>query len=321
MRSIKIGAATILALGALGAAAIATRGSANGVVAFVRTPSAASGLNAPPGDLWIMEADGSAERRLVRGVANAAFSADGRRILLTRGRAGTRVLAVADADGGALRALTRPGAYVAADFSQDSVVFSRLDSGPRSLQRFLARPGRRTRARLRYGLYTMGLDGGAARRLATIRGRYVTDLSASADGTVAVVGLGNGASSILAVPAAGGRVTRVGSFSYRRHGTLVGLDHAPRGDRLALAFSAPRAGIHTISADGGAPRRVFGTDEVVVSPVWAPDGTTIAFTLLTASGAEEPSAHTYTVEATGGRATRLGSSRAVTDVVSWQPLP
>jgi Tol biopolymer transport system component len=90
-----------------------------------------------------MEADGSGQQRVLRGVAAASFSADGTRLALVGGSERRRSVVVAAADGSAQRVLARGGEILWAELSPDGrrVVFARRHLGRR------------------YGLYAVGVDG------------------------------------------------------------------------------------------------------------------------------------------------------------------
>jgi Tol biopolymer transport system component len=62
------------------------------------------------GDVWLMRADGSGQRRLTRGSAEElepAFSPDGRSILFSSDRTGNKDVYVMRVDGSRVRNLTR----------------------------------------------------------------------------------------------------------------------------------------------------------------------------------------------------------------------
>ena len=78
----------------------------------------------------------------MRGVGDAAFSPDGRRLLLLKGPRSAAAVTVAGADGRSQQALTRPGPYLSLDFSPNGqrIVFTRVDSARRSARDYFERP-------------------------------------------------------------------------------------------------------------------------------------------------------------------------------------
>jgi Tol biopolymer transport system component len=107
------------------------------------------------GDIWVMNSDGTGQRRLTRNRGNdesPSWSADGRQIVFASARRGGRLrLWIMDADGGRQRPLTPPGRLAESqpEVSPDGrlVAFTRFDRG-------------------HAGVYVAGIDGRGARLVA-----------------------------------------------------------------------------------------------------------------------------------------------------------
>jgi len=81
-----------------------------------------------------------------------------------------------------------------------------------------------------------------------------------------------------------------------------------------------RARILVVGLDGGEPRPITNGDWDDGSPVWSPDGTTIAFTSNRAPDRDwEDRTDVYTVTAGGGRARRLTKSEHALAAPAWSP--
>jgi Tol biopolymer transport system component len=331
---------TLVALGAAASPAGAAFPGQNGTIALLHGDISAGTAwqLGRPIDLYSMNPDRSRPRRLVRDAVGASFSPDGNRLVFLKAsdRGGERgcpgcapfrgrasVLTVADSDGTSPRPLTARRHYLAAQFSPDGrrINFVRIDRGHRTLISFEAptRPRAldpRVLRRVRYGLHTVGVDGGVSRRIATIRGGLIGAIAWSPDGGQVVLGHRDlrGPDRLLSVSPDGAMRT-IGRF----HRTIGGLGFSPSGDRLAVALLSRRSsGIYVMAPSGGSLRRV--TNGPSFAPVWSPDGTAIAYMGLIERGPRSSDA-IYAVRADGGRRQRLRDF-GDTDVlpVAWQPL-
>ena len=335
-----IAASVSLTVAMLGAQpALAAHPGQNGKIAFLRTPPTDArdlaqdggmepeAVAAPPADLAVVEPDRSGQRRLIRRVQSASFSPDGTRLVLLRPSGEGSALIVADADGRSLKVLARRGDHRWAQFSPDGrqILFARVDSGRRSLERLFEsetpRGWSRRLARVRWGLYAIGVDGTAMRRIVSLRGALLGGIRWSPDGSrIAAVRLTPRASEIVSVNPQDGTVARIKAFG-ERHGVVVGgVDFSPRGNQLAFNLVSGRPGIHVMGVDGSGLRRLPRTRLHDSEPVWSPDGRLIAFTRPSRRGLIGLS-HVYTTPASGGRLTRLTREHANAVPASWQPLP
>jgi Tol biopolymer transport system component len=173
----------------------------NGKLAFLRVPptayeNAGSASEVAVGDLYVMEPDGRRQRRVLRGVADASFSADGRRLALVTESARGSAVTVADADGRARRVLTRRGDLLWAELSPDGrrIVFARRSGD-------------------RYGLHAVGVDGSGGRRIALLRATLRGGVGWSPEGErVVVATTTERALRVISVALDGRGVSRIRTF-------------------------------------------------------------------------------------------------------------
>jgi dipeptidyl aminopeptidase/acylaminoacyl peptidase len=261
--------------------------------------------------------DGTRQRRIVRcrHATSVNYSADGRRIVFTRGDAGW--IAVARANGRERSWLVRGGFQPAsgawwdvdwAAFSPDGsqVVFSVVEDIPD--------PHAPDEVRTERNVYVIGVDGANLRLLA----REANYPVFSPDGTRIAYVAWHGRTRAVETVAADGTDRR----------TLVSpnirafrLDFAPDGTRLMVLEWIKRRGhvggwIVIVDAETGErtrlPARVTGT---IIDAVWSPDGRRIAFTHF-------DSKQVFTIRPDGtGKQLAFTARVPGIDRLAWQPRP
>jgi Tol biopolymer transport system component len=234
-------------------------------------------------DVWVMNADGSGQRRLARFGGQPAWSPDGRTIAFVNGdvwecdkdgcyEEGLSAIATIRVTGGQRHYVTRP--------------LVRLGQSFGAPQRFLFSAGAtffgvRWSPNGRELLYARRLDeraldlfslspGGAPRRLTSSIG-LETNAVTSPDGRhvmFARYGLGAGGPGVFVTNVHGGRIRRLAGHGF------VG-SWSPDGRRVAYPVQegsrAPK--IYIANADGSQPRGLADGTQ----PTWSPDGRRIAF--------------------------------------------
>ena len=287
-------------------------------------------------DLFSMNPDGSDVRRLTDTPSSEeqpTTSPDGSRIgfaLRERGDPTSYVIGVMDADGG----------------NRGEIQGSRLEAG-KPVDGPAWSPDGSKMAFAAYGdgggIYVVGIDGGAPRRL-TSAGPPTTHVdsdpvwSPSGDAVAFIRWfLGDSeerpAYEILEVPSGGGEPRLIARFpaptegNPHDNGEVRGLSWSPDGSQLALATDGA---IFTIDAEGGQPRELIsceplgcdsGTDVFTDSTTWSSDGQRIAFTAwvnLPSARADPPVIYVATLTASGATVTSSGAGGLFP---VWQPLP
>jgi TolB protein len=236
-------------------------GAAGGKVAFV---SYSGGGQANHGTVYVVNAEGSGQRRLARGVweQTPVWSPDGRRLAFVRGLGGPNVadseVYVVNVDGSGERRLTHtPGNEVSLAWSPDGrkIAFTRFISGQV------------------IGLYVMNADGSGQRRLT--RNAFGGAVW-SPDGTKLVGGIG-GKPGIWVINADGSGMRRLTSISGDGPSAW-----SPDGRKLAFVRfgrclrCCAFAKLYVMNADGSGQKKL-ASGALIGLPAWSPDARTIAY--------------------------------------------
>jgi hypothetical protein len=214
-----------------------------------------------PGDVYMMDADGTNEVRITNSPQAwneaPAWAPDGKRILLSRDVAGARAIFVVNPDSGDMYQLTAPppGWHDAIPVAlANGVVFKRSDPGGRS------------------GIYRIDLDGTGLRQLTP--GPRDEDAAPSSRGDFLVYRRAN---DIALLDLRTGTVRQLTNTPtvYK-----AGLAVSPDGTKIAFTRTDPGRleQIFVMDVDGGNVRRVSRGDDYDYLPRWSPDGERIVFT-------------------------------------------
>ena len=265
-------------------------------------------------DLYVMDADGSHQRRLLPHkpggffseelIGSPTWSPDGRRIaFVSNRRKGLDFeIYLINADGSGLRNLTkgRGGSDSLPAWSPDG--------------RKIAFVGWRD---LEMGLHVMNADGSHERQLIKA-GPQVPSLAWSPDGRKVLFEQfdKNGPRSDLYVINANGGGLR----NLTRNPAIEEYDPAWSPDGRKIAFARwPKApalrGIYLMKADGSGLRRL--TRSYDLNPAWSPDGRKIAFLRTSQAGYDE----IYLMKADGSGLRRLTHMEVDKAELAWQPMP
>jgi Tol biopolymer transport system component len=281
--AVEIGVPIVLALSSAAACGSSSEEAADakGLVTFSMS-----------GDVYVMRADGSAQRRLTRSRANdfaPAGSPDGGRIAFTSDRDGRFEVYVMNVDGSAQRRLTSKRANAFPAWSPDGRKIAFVSDRDGNLE-----------------LYVMNANGSEQRRLT--RNPGVDGSPAwSPNGQSIACGCERDGNFDIYVIAADGRAGRRLTRDPR-----VDADPswAPDGERIA--FESKRSGsfeIYVIAARGGDQRKVTRSGSGA-DPAWSPDGRAIAFV---------PNGRVFVMQADGQGSRRLTGSGDEAGFPGWLP--
>lgn len=206
-----------------------------------------------PDDIWVMNADGSAQRRLTRNGDEPAWSPDGRSIVSSR----ADDIYVMNNDGSEQRMLTRNGTTPAWSPDGRRIAFVRAVAprcrGKRDLRR----------CKNSQEIYMMRADGTQQQRLTRNRlSEYSPDWSPTGTEIVFARQLAPGGASQVVVMHADGS-------SQRRFPDEFGAEGpswSPDGTKLVYIGAY---GIFTMNADGSGKRQLYPTCPECGSPTWS----------------------------------------------------
>jgi len=261
------------------------------------------------GEVYAMDADGSAPRNLTKNPAKdvrPAWSPDGRRIAFVSGRDGNSEIYTMNADGSGKRNLTRDRARDlfptwSPDGRRIAFLRGRLYSnnpGGLGVHRFYG-----------YHLYVMNADGSGLRRL-TRRITFRYHLVWSPDGRTIYFGRylvrtdGSGARRLPYIP-----LTAVWSPDGRR----IAFAAQPDWCRTRPCYSS-HSDIYVMNADGSGKRMLTHNARYNAEPAWSPDGRKIAF-----RSAQNGNRDIYVMNADGSGKRNLTRNPAQDGSPSWSP--
>jgi Tol biopolymer transport system component len=278
-------------------------GGANGTIAFHRN-----------GDIYVVRANGTGERRVVGGAAfdgYPAWSPDGRKIAFQTLRDGDLELFRVNADGSSSRRLTSDeGADVFPAWSPDGTKIAFAST------RASADP----EEDLNWEIYVMNRDGSEPTRL-TSDPAFDTEPTWSPDGAQIAFSSDRGApgdSEIFVMDADGTGVQRltdgpgIGSRpSWSPDGGLIAYT------RFALDGSSA---IHVVELVDGRETSLSPAGSLDAAPAWSPDQTKIVFEVSPTEGSAS-SNDLYVMNADGTERVRLRGTPADEFAPDWRPLP
>jgi TolB protein len=233
-------------------------------------------------DIWVMDADGSGQRRLARFGAQPSWSPDGRTIAFVNGDVwecdrdgcwedGLSAIATIRASGGRRHYVTRPLPRLGESFGAPARFL--FGDGATFFGVHWSRDGRELLYARRLDERTLDLfgltPGERQKQLTHTRGTETTPV-ASPDGRRVMFARYNGP-EVFVIDVGRRAVHRLATQGY------VG-SWSPDGRRLAYVVASGRQPprIYTADSDGSHPRRLVNG----IDPTWSPDGRRIAFVQL-----------------------------------------
>ena len=256
------------------------------------------------GEIYVMNVDGSGERRLTRNAAHddhAAWSPDGRRVAFVSMRAGNAEIYVMNADGTGQTRLTRDprSDYLPAWSTDGSRIAWRSD-----------RDGNAE-------IYVMNADGTDVRRLTNDQ-RADTAPDWGPGGQIVFASNRAGIPfNIYVMDADGTNVRRVTTSQQNQDQP----DWSPRGDEVVFVehrdAALGQADIFAMRLDGTGRRRVTESEGRDDWPVFSPDGARLLFT----RGLSFRTPEIFVANADGSRARRLTTSGPKLEVTDASATP
>jgi Tol biopolymer transport system component len=258
---------------------------ANGKIAFAKAKGGAG--------VYVMNADGSGQRRLVKGGHDPAWSPNGRKLAFVRGSTKQNDIFTVNANGKGRRRLTnRRGVDTQPVWSPNGrkIAFA---SGT---------------VRLPY-IFTMKADGRGRKRLTSGAGRFEVEPAWSPNGRTIAFTKGP-FRDVFAVNASGrGERQLTGTPNSADPFFDFQPDWSPDGRKIAFTSGRDDNGeIYVMNADGSGQTRLTNNPVDEIQPAWSPDGRKIAF--ATQAGI-------YTMNADGSGLTKMTDDGFSPD---WQPV-
>lgn len=304
----------VLLLGLVGAIVLAAGGGADSAITVLGNDAPAwspdgrrvafTAFRHGLGEIYVMNVDGTRQRRLTRNAAHddhAAWSPNGRRIAFVSMRAGNAEIYVMNADGSRQTRLTRdPRSDYLPAWSPDG-------------SRIVWRSDRDGNAEI----YVMNANGSDPRRL-TDDPRADTAPAWSRDGRITFASNRAGSPfNIYVMNEDGSNVRRV-TTSQQNHDQP---DWSPDGSEIVYVVDRDaalgQADIFAVRLDGTGTRRITESEGRDDWPAFSPDGSRILFT----RGLSFRTPEIFVANADGSRARRLTSSGPKLEIVDASAVP
>lgn len=268
-------------------------------------------------EVYVMSESASEAVRLTDDHAedrSPAWSPDGTKIMFASNRTGTYDLFVMDADGDNVQQITdHPGDEFDPDWSPDGsrIAFTLWPKGTHvPADQDMSAPVPES------DIYVVDAAGGELEELIALDGWEETPVWSPDGGSI----LFQNTNDLFSFEIKTERMKMISK------GTWMGGDWSADGERITYSKEVDEAGVEVgkkifvAARDGGKQKQITNNDRIDTSPVWSPDGSSVAFVSSEAlTMSSDISSEIYLIDISSEEITRVTSFGAITSSPDWRP--